>query len=130
VTFAESVPENWDLYMDFWHKYVGDPKNLEDRKEMEAKSPLFRVDKIIKPLLIGQGANDPRVSQKESDQIVEAMEKAGKKVEYMLFPDEGHGLRNWQNRLRFYRKVEDFLAEHLGGRSAGFDFYELGLMIF
>jgi dipeptidyl aminopeptidase/acylaminoacyl peptidase len=130
VTFAESVPENWDLYMDFWHKYVGDPKNLEDRKEMEAKSPLFRVDKIIKPLLIGQGANDPRVSQKESDQIVEAMEKAGKKVEYMRFPDEGHGLRNWQNRLRFYRKVEDFLAEHLGGRSAGFDFYELGLMIF
>lgn len=130
VTFVESVPDSWDLYMGRLHKYVGNPKDPDDRKNMEAKSPLFRVDKIKKPLLIGQGANDPRVTQKESDQIVEAMEKAGKKVEYMLFPNEGHGLRNWQNRLQFYRKVEDFLSEHLGGRSAGFDYYELGLLIF
>ncbi len=130
VTLIESVPEDWTMYMGRWHKYVGDPKNPEDRKEMEAKSPLFRVDQIKKPLLIGQGANDPRVTQKESDQMVEAMKKAGKPVVYMLFPDEGHGLRNWQNRLRFNRKMEDFLAEHLGGRSAGFDYYELGLLIF
>ncbi|MDA3916355.1 MAG: S9 family peptidase [Deltaproteobacteria bacterium] len=130
VTFVESVPDSWDLYMGLWHKYVGNPKDPDDRKNMEAKSPLFRVDKIKKPLLIGQGANDPRVTQKESDQIVEAMEKAGKKVEYMLFPNEGHGLRNWQNKLRFNRKVEDFLSEHLGGRNAGFDYYELGLLIF
>jgi len=130
VTFTESVPDNWYLYMGLLHKYIGNPKDPDDRKNMEAKSPLFRVDKIKKPLLIGQGANDPRVTQKESDQIVEAMEKAGKKVEYMLFPNEGHGLRNWQNILRFNRKVEDFLSEHLGGRSAGFDYYELGLLFF
>ncbi|MCP4752002.1 MAG: S9 family peptidase [Proteobacteria bacterium] len=130
VTLIESFPEDWDLHMGLWHKYVGDPGDPEDRKEMEARSPLFRVDKIVKPLLIGQGANDPRVTQKESDQIVEAMEKSGKPVVYMLFPDEGHGLRNWQNRLRYNRRMEDFLAEHLGGRSAGFDYYELGLLIF
>jgi len=130
VSLIESVPEYWELYMEQWYKYVGDPKDPADRKEMEAKSPLFRADKITKPLLIAQGANDPRVKQKESDQIVEAMKKSGKEVEYMLFPNEGHGLRTWQNRLRFFRRVEDFLAEHLGGRSAGFDYYELGLLIF
>jgi len=65
------------------------------------------------------------VKQKESDQIVDAMLKAGKDVEYILFKDEGHSIRNWQNRIIFYRKLEDFLAGHLGGRSAGFDLYEL-----
>jgi len=130
VTLLESIPDYWELGIGRFHKYVGNPENPEDRKEMKAKSPLFRVDEIKKPLLIGQGANDPRVTQKESDQIVAAMEKAGKKVDYMLFSDEGHGLRRWQNRLRFFRRMEDFLAEHLGGRSAGFDYYELGLLIF
>ena len=128
VTLVESFPKYWELHLDRWHKYVGNPENPEDRKRMEAKSPLFQVDKIRSPLLIVQGANDPRVTQEESDQMVEAMNKAGKSVYYMLFQDEGHGLRKWQNRLRFYRKIEDFLAEHLGGRSAGFDYYELGLI--
>lgn len=130
VTLIESFPEDWELYLDLWYKYVGDPKNPQERNVMEEKSPLFRVNKIKKPLLIAQGANDPRVKPKESDQIVEAMKTAGKEVEYMLFSNEGHGLRTWQNRLRFYRKIEDFLAEHIGGRSAGFDLYELGLLIF
>jgi dipeptidyl aminopeptidase/acylaminoacyl peptidase len=67
------------------------------------------------------------VKQQESDQIVTAMREASKEVEYILFEDEGHSLRNWQNRIIFYRKLEDFLAGHLGGRSAGFDFYELAI---
>lgn len=130
VSLLESVPKYWKPWMPYWYKYVGNPNNPEDRRSMEAKSPLFRVAQIKRPLLIAQGGNDPRVKQKESDQIVSALRETGKEVEYILFPDEGHGFRHWKNRLVFYRKVEDFLAEHLGGRSAGFDYYELGLIIF
>ena len=116
--------------MAFWHKYVGDPGKPEDRRKMEIKSPLFRADRINKPLLIIQGANDARVTRLESDQIVAALREAGKEVEYILFPNEGHSLTHWKNVLVFIRKVEDFLAKHLGGRSAGYDYYELGLLIF
>ena len=113
--------------MPYWYRYVGDSNNPEDRKKMRDKSPLFHVDRIMRPLLIAQGANDPRVKQQESDQIVAALNEAGKTVEYILFEDEGHGIRKWQDRLIFYRRFEDFFAEHLGGMSAGFDLYELGI---
>ena len=113
--------------MPYWYKYVGNPSDPEDRRRMKAQSPLFRVDQIKRPLLIVQGANDARVKQQESDQIVTAMREAGKDVEYIIFQNEGHSLRKWQNRIIFYRKLEDFLAGHLGGRSAGFDFYELAI---
>ena len=116
--------------MPFWYKYVGDPGNPEDRRKMEAKSPLFRVDQITRPILIVQGANDVRSTQIESDQMVTALQMAGKEVDYILFPNEGHSLTHWKNVLVFVRKMEDFLAKHLGGRSAGLDYYELGLLIF
>ena len=97
---------------------------------MEAKSPLFRVDRITRPLVSAQGANDVRCTRLESDQMAAALQGAGKEVEYILFPNEGHSLTHWKNVLVFTRRVEDFLAKHLGGRSAGFDYYELGLLIF
>lgn len=97
---------------------------------METQSPLFKVNAVKRPLLIVQGANDPRVKQQESDQIVKALRGSGKEVEYLLFKDEGHGIRKWTNNLIYHRKMEDFLAKHLGGRSAGFDYYEIGAMIF
>ncbi len=130
VSMLKTSPLYWKLSMDMLYKYVGNPDDPEDRREMEAKSPLFRVDQIKKPLLIAHGGNDPRVKQAESDQIVAALRKEGKAVEFLLFPDEGHGIRHWKNRLILYRQMEDFLAEHLGGRSAGFDYYELGLLFF
>lgn len=126
----DAFPKYWKHWIPIWYKYVGNPNNAEDRRIMEAKSPLFLVEQIKRPLLIAQGANDPRVKQQESDQMVSAMKKAGKEVEYILFSDEGHGFSHWKNRLVFFRKMEDFLAKHLGGRSAGFDLYELGLLIF
>ena len=126
----EAVPDYWKLWMDRFYEYVGNPNDPEDRKIMEAKSPIFRVDDIKKPLLIAQGGNDPRVKQIESDQMVAALRKAGKEVEYLLAHDEGHGFRFWKNRLLFYRKTEDFLAKHLGGRSNGFDYYQIGLLIY
>jgi dipeptidyl aminopeptidase/acylaminoacyl peptidase len=79
-------------------------------------SPLFSVDAIKIPILIAQGANDPRVKQAESEQIVEAMKKKGLEYEYLLFPDEGHGFVKPENNLKFYKAAEAFLAKHLGGR--------------
>ena len=125
VTFLASSPKYWKNLMPLLYKYTGDPDNPVDRQKMEASSPLFRLDQLKRPLLIVQGANDVIVPQRESDQIVSALRKAGKEVEYILFPDEGHGISNWKNRLTFFRRLEDFLAAHLGGRSGGFDVYEL-----
>jgi dipeptidyl aminopeptidase/acylaminoacyl peptidase len=83
------------------------------------RSPLARADQIRIPLLIAQGANDPRVKQAESEQIVAALAKAGIEHEYMLFPDEGHGFAKPENRLRFYAAADKFLSRYLGGRSEG-----------
>lgn len=130
VTLLKNSPSYWKNSMPFWYKFVGNPDNPRDRKKMESQSPLFKVNAVKNPLLIVQGANDPRVKQQESDQIVKALRASGKEVEYLLFKDEGHGIRKWTNNLIYKRKLEDFLAKHLGGRSAGFDYYELGAMIF
>ncbi|MBV8693943.1 MAG: prolyl oligopeptidase family serine peptidase, partial [Ktedonobacteraceae bacterium] len=83
---------------------------------LKSRSPLFKVDQIKIPMLIAQGANDPRVKQAESEQIVEAMKSKGIKYEYLLFPDEGHGFAKPENRLKFYAAAEKFLTTYLGGR--------------
>jgi len=91
---------------------VGDPDT--EPEFLTARSPLSRVDRIRVPLLIAQGANDPRVKQAESEQIVAALAEKGIDHEYLLFPDEGHGFARPENRLMFYRAAERFLAKHLG----------------
>jgi dipeptidyl aminopeptidase/acylaminoacyl peptidase len=91
---------------------VGD---LEDEEYLKSRSPLFKADRIKIPMLIAQGANDPRVKQQEAEQIVAAIRKAGKPVEYMLFKDEGHGFARPENRLKFFAAAEAFLAKYLGG---------------
>jgi len=88
----------------------------KDKEFLESRSPLFKVDEIKIPILIGQGANDPRVKQAESEQIVAAMKEKGLEYEYVVFPDEGHGFAKPQNRLKFFAIAEKFLAKHLGGR--------------
>jgi dipeptidyl aminopeptidase/acylaminoacyl peptidase len=93
---------------------VGNPET--EPGFLTSRSPLSRVDRIRAPLLIAQGANDPRVKQAESEQIVAAMKEKGIDHEYLLFPDEGHGFAKPQNRLVFYQAAEKFLARHLGGR--------------
>ena len=80
------------------------------------RSPLTHADSMVMPLLIGQGANDPRVKQAESEQIVEALRERGKDVEYVVYPDEGHGFARPENRMDFYAKAERFIAKYLGGR--------------
>ncbi|MGZ3236321.1 MAG: S9 family peptidase [Burkholderiaceae bacterium] len=122
----ENVPPYWDLGMPWWHRYVGDPANPEDRKKMDAKSPLFKAAAVTKPILIMHGVNDVRVKLEQSELMVDALRKAGKQVDYVTFQNDGHRNRNWTNNLTHYRKMEDFLASCLGGRSSGFDFYQLG----
>ncbi|HZT44082.1 MAG TPA: S9 family peptidase [Chthonomonadaceae bacterium] len=115
VTLINSIPPYWIPIKAMFDKRVG---KVETEPEfLESRSPLFLADRIKVPLLIGQGANDPRVKQQESDQIVEAMRKNGKPVEYIVFPDEGHGFARPENRLKFYAATEAFLAKYLGGRA-------------
>jgi dipeptidyl aminopeptidase/acylaminoacyl peptidase len=115
VTFLREIPPYWGDLTAVYERVVG---NVETEQEfLKSRSPLFKADQIKVPLLIGHGANDPRVKQAESNQIVESMRKNGKPVEYIVFPDEGHGFARPENRLKFYAAAEAFLAKYLGGRA-------------
>ena len=117
VTLIESFPPYWAPILELsWYPRVGDPRKEADRKDLLARSPITRVDQIRKPLLIGQGANDPRVTQNESDQIVAAMKAKSIPVTYALYPDEGHGFARPENRTSFFAITEGFLAKCLGGK--------------
>ncbi|KAL7467465.1 hypothetical protein ACHAXS_007714 [Conticribra weissflogii] len=114
-TLLDSVPPYWAPLRNGMLKKIGDVDN--DPEFNEKISPLFHVDKIKAPLLIGHGANDPRVKQAEADQIAFSMYEKGIPVEYVLYPDEGHGFARPENRIDFNGRVEQFLAKHLGGRA-------------
>jgi dipeptidyl aminopeptidase/acylaminoacyl peptidase len=115
ITLIETIPPYWAPVIAQFHNRVGDPE--KDRDFLWSRSPLSAVDRIRIPLLIAQGANDPRVKQAESEQIVAALEKAGIDHDYMLFPDEGHGFAKPENRLKFYAAADRFLSKHLGGQA-------------
>lgn len=110
-TLLKSIPPYWSTFLAVLHKRMGD-----DEAFLKSQSPLFKADQIKSPLMIGQGANDPRVNKAESDQIVAAMRKNNKPVEYYVFPDEGHGFARPENRTAFNAASEEFLAKYLGGR--------------
>jgi len=116
ITLLENPPPYWAPFMPVMKAKVGDWTTAEGRQFLESRSPLFLVNKIKRPLLIGQGANDPRVKQAEADQIVKAMNDKHIPVTYMLFLDEGHGFVRPPNRFAFYAVTEGFLAKNLGGR--------------
>lgn len=116
TTLLNTIPPYWAPALELFKKRVGDHTTEEGRAFLDSRSPLSRVGNIKKPLLIGQGANDPRVKQSESDQIVHAMKEKNIPVTYVLFPDEGHGFARPENRMSFNAVAEAFLAEHLGGR--------------
>lgn len=114
ITFINTVPPYWAPMIAVLHQRVGHPE--KDREFLLARSPLTHIDRLEDPLFIAQGANDPRVNREESIQIRDALQKKGKPIEYLEFPDEGHGFVRPENRLRFYADAERFLARHLGGR--------------
>ncbi|MFQ5848533.1 MAG: S9 family peptidase [Candidatus Methylomirabilales bacterium] len=115
VTLLESIPPYWQPQVELFATRVGDHRTEEGRAFLIERSPLGYAGRIQRPLLIAQGANDPRVKQSESDQIVQALRDKGIAVTYVLYPDEGHGFARPENRLSFNAVAEAFLSKHLGG---------------
>ncbi|MBL7788507.1 MAG: S9 family peptidase [Chitinophagales bacterium] len=113
-TLLESIPPYWEAGRAMLYEMVGDPSTEDGKKLIRQASPLFHVDKIVKPLLVIQGANDPRVKQAEADQIVIALRDKGKKVDYLLAKDEGHGFYKPLNSKAMYAGIEKFLSEVIG----------------
>jgi dipeptidyl aminopeptidase/acylaminoacyl peptidase len=120
----ESWPAFWRNRHYFTRTY-GDVDNPVDRAEMLRNSPVTYLDQISAPLLVIHGANDIRVLRQDSDDVVAALRQRGHPVDYLLFDNEGHSISKWRNRLAMWRGIEDFFASCLGGRSAGFDYYQL-----
>ena len=117
ITLMNSIPPYWLPVKQMFMRRVGDPDDPEDRARLESQSPFFHAENIEAPLLIIQGANDPRVKKAESEQIVVRLRELERPVEYMLAQDEGHGFVGRVNRLAMFTRVESFFAEHLGGRA-------------
>ncbi|MDO5611234.1 MAG: S9 family peptidase [Pseudomonadota bacterium] len=130
-TLLSTVPPYWASFYNQLVRRMGDPRTEEGRAWLAERSPLSRADQIKRPLLIGQGANDPRVKQAESDQIVDAMKAKNIPVTYVLFPDEGHGFQRPENSKAFNAVAEGFLAQCLGGRAQpiGNDFHGSSLSV-
>jgi dipeptidyl aminopeptidase/acylaminoacyl peptidase len=116
VTLLQTIPPYWAPAIEMFKKRVGDPDTEDGKKLLEDRSPLNKADKINRPLLIGQGKNDPRVNVREAEQIVKAMQAKQLPVTYVLFPDEGHGFARPENEMAFSAVSEAFLSKILGGR--------------
>ncbi|MFV1988984.1 MAG: alpha/beta hydrolase family protein, partial [Gemmatimonadota bacterium] len=117
VTLIEAFPPYWRPFLEgTFYRHVGDPSDMNDVEDMQARSPLNFVDQIEDPIMIVQGANDPRVTQQESDQMAAALRDRGIPVTYLLAENEGHGFANADNRMALYRSMEVFFGECLGGR--------------
>ena len=110
----KSIPPWWESFREALYAELGDPYS-EDSVRLHRISPLFHASNVTKPLMVLQGANDPRVLQVESDEIVEAVKANGVPVDYVLFPDEGHGFRKKENEIEGYGKIVEFLDEYLKG---------------
>jgi dipeptidyl aminopeptidase/acylaminoacyl peptidase len=117
ITLINSFPAYWRPFLEgTFYRHVGNPENLDDIEHMQARSPLNFVDQIEDPIMIVQGANDPRVTQRESDQLAIALRDRGIPVQYLLAENEGHGFANADNRMALYRSMETFFGQCLGGR--------------
>ncbi len=123
--WLDEKPPYWRNQMHWWNLFLGVGADPADRDRLRDASPLSRIDRIRSPLLVVHGANDVRVAKLDSDEVVARLQSLGRPVEYLVFADEGHAIRKWQNRLRMWRAIEDFYAACLGGRSGGFDLYQL-----
>jgi dipeptidyl aminopeptidase/acylaminoacyl peptidase len=116
ITLLNAIPPYWESIREVFYQRMGDPRTPEGKALLVERSPLNSADKIKTPLLVAQGANDPRVNQREAEQIVVALRDRGFPVEYLLAPDEGHGFARPVNNMALFMESEKFLAQHLGGR--------------
>ena len=120
----ESFPPYWEVELDHWYSYVGDPAVPADRARMEAASPINWAHRIERPLLILHGRNDVRVRIEQSERMADALRRAGKPVRFVRIPEMGHSTGYWAHHLLVLREAEAFLADCLGGRAARFDLLE------
>jgi dipeptidyl aminopeptidase/acylaminoacyl peptidase len=127
VASLEQMPPYWREYAARYHRYLGDPADPEQRERLRALSPIHRLDQVVRPLLVIQGERDIRGMTEQAQAVVTALRRSGRPVEFLGFPDEGHWIRNWQNNVRLYRALENFLGEHLSGRRSPLDAIELWL---
>jgi dipeptidyl aminopeptidase/acylaminoacyl peptidase len=127
VAALEQMPPYWARYAALYREYLGDPADPEQRKMLRARSPLQRLDQVARPLLVIQGDRDIRGMTEQADAVVAALRARGAAVDTLEFPDEGHWIQKWQNNVRLYRTLENFLATHLGGRRSPLDAIELWL---
>jgi dipeptidyl aminopeptidase/acylaminoacyl peptidase len=116
ITLLETIPPYWEPIRKLFYERMGDPTTPEGKALLTERSPLTYADKIKTPLLVVQGANDPRVNKREADQIVIALRDRGYPVEYLVAPDEGHGFARPVNNMALFMTAEKFLAKHLNGR--------------
>jgi dipeptidyl aminopeptidase/acylaminoacyl peptidase len=130
AALLDHAPPYWELGKPHWIRYVGNPADPAQRTAMQERSPLFKADRVQGPILLMHGVHDPRVKVSQSLQMAEALRANGKPVELLLFDKAGHGFQRWQDNMVAYRKTEEFLASCLGGRTGGFDFFELGAKLY
>jgi dipeptidyl aminopeptidase/acylaminoacyl peptidase len=130
AALLNDAPPYWELGKPKWMRYVGDPSDPAQSAAMQERSPLYKADRVQGPILLMHGVHDPRVKVSQSVQMAEALRANRKEVELVLFNKAGHGFERWQDNIVAYRKTEDFLASCLGGRTGGFDFFELGAKLF
>lgn len=126
----DNNPFAWGLHLDVMKRYFGDPENETDRKTMVERSPITHAENATDPILLMHGKLDRRVGFEQTEEFVRALEKAGKSVKVHYFEKEGHGYSRWQSRVVRTRMIEDFLAEHLGGRNGNYDWSELAAKYF
>lgn len=126
---AQSGPAYGELGR-WWVRYFGNPAIPADLEKLKQRSPYYHVDAIKRPVMIVYGANDARVQRAQSEKMIAALEAAQKDVQSVMLKGEGHLITRWPSNLKMYRRIEDFLAGCLGGRSSGFDYYELGAWAF
>jgi dipeptidyl aminopeptidase/acylaminoacyl peptidase len=112
-TFMNTIPPYWEPFRRQMHEMVGNPDDPKDKARLTATSPALNAGKIVTPLLVAQGARDPRVNKAESDQIVAALRQRGVEVQYIVKDNEGHGFANEENRFEFYNALEAFFVRHL-----------------
>ena len=130
MALLNDAPLYWELGKPQWMRYVGDPADPTQRAAMQERSPLYKAHQVQGPILLMHGVHDPRVKVSQSVHMAEALRANNKEVELVLFNKAGHGFHRWQDNMVAYRKTEDFLARCLGGRTRGFDFFELGARLF
>jgi dipeptidyl aminopeptidase/acylaminoacyl peptidase len=130
AALLDNAPPYWALSKPHWIRYVGDPADPVQRAAMQERSPLYKTDQVQGPILLMHGVHDARVKVSQSVNMAAALRAKGKSVELVLFDKAGHGFGRWQDNLLAFRKTEDFLASCLGGRTGGFDFFELGARLF